>query len=295
MFTTMKGKKDYVNGFEIMSIVVVPDKGLPTKLKSKQRNESEYSYKSLDQQFNRQLRAVLYNRHTYPLQKKARVQRAEDMLLDAVDEYFIMKKSPDAIPIIRPNRYHFAMVIDGWAKSNYFHAAQRAEDLLLQMISLFQSRNDESYAVLLKPDRVVFSTVIKAWARSGQASKAECWLLYMEDEYNILPDSRAYTSVIHAWVKAQEKERVLGTIALERAEELLKLMQQRYVKGENMSCKPDTYTYNTILHGYAQSDHLSAPYKAEILLQRMEEMDVKPDLVSFTSVIITWVSYRFRF
>ena len=285
----------FVNGFGLSSkfFLYSPFNTYPqtrdARLYSKVK-EHDFNYKSLDQQFNRQLQAVLYNRNSFPLQKKARVQRAEDMLLNAVDEYNMVCKNGYSLPIIRPNRYHFAKVIDGWAKSNHYNSPQRAEDLLLRMIDLYQNCDDDSYALFLQPDRVVFSTVIKAWSRIGEAPRANSWLLRMENEYKTLPDERAYTCAIHAWIKAQEMNKVSSSFALKRAEELLQLMQRRYDEGENMCCKPDTYTYNTLLHGYAQSDDPSAPYNAERLLLMMNEIGIKADLVTYSSVINAWVS-----
>ena len=299
------------------------------KHKYRYRNMTVNHYHPFDQKFSKQLKALVYSKQSFPLSRKGRMQRANDVLLNTLHEYMNILTSNsmacDISAVVRPNRYHFGIIMDGWTKQSQFdnadvkklwYAARKVEELLLRMIELADTdtftnddrdnmsfyQNYTNFRMMIKPDRVNFTTVIYAWAEVGEALKAEGWLRKMiemcnDDKINLalMPDSRTYTCVIRAWVnRAQQKhsnKNKNGMYALQRAESVLNEMQELYNSGKNLSCKPDTYAFNTLLHGYAQSDNAMAPYKAESLLLQMKSLNLA-NLISYSCVIDAWVSNK---
>lgn len=175
------------------------------------------------------------------------------------------------------------------AKSKERGSARRAEQLLFRVEKLYQ---DGYYSS--QPDLVSYNTVMDAWARSGEmesAKRAEQLLQRMEEQYSInqasiKPNTRSYNTVINAFAKSS----LPGSAA--RAKELLEQMEEMYrlrrgiastrssrsKRHDDGSVKPDTITYNCVLHALAKSkDYENAVGDAEQLLKKMKKLHQEGD------------------
>lgn len=175
------------------------------------------------------------------------------------------------------------------AKSKERGSARRAEQLLFRVEKLYQ---DGYYSS--QPDLVSYNTVMDAWARSGEmesAKRAEQLLQRMEEQYSnnqatIKPNTRSYNTVINAFAKSS----LPGSAA--RAKELLEQMEEMYKlrsgiattrspqskRHKDASVKPDTITYNCVLHALAKSkDYENAVGDAEQLLRKMKKLHQEGD------------------
>jgi pentatricopeptide repeat protein len=70
----------------------------------------------------------------------------------------------------------------------------------------------------------------------------------------------------------------------------------------HVSIRPNTVTFNTVIHAWAQSDHPEAPLKAEAVLRRMQQQQNQsdgtilavPNVITYNSVLTAWVNSSSR-
>jgi hypothetical protein len=104
----------------------------------------------------------------------------------------------------------------------------------------------------------------------------------------ILPDARTYSMIVHVaikWIKKPSDGPRFAEAVLDRME----------IEAEtNLAVMPDAVMYGTVINAWARSGVKEAPYKAEALLQKMQDLyesgnhDVKPNTISFNSVVTAW-------
>ena len=215
--------------------------------------------------------------------------------------------------VITLNTIAFTTVINGWARSNYGDAAEKAQDLLSTMSSLY-AKGD----VQCKPNAFTFSGVIRAVVRSvkrgaaksaaeGAALRAEALLRLMDRLYaeegdaDVMPDSILFTTVMNAWANVGDGD------SAERAEALLRRMEHLHSRGE-ARIKPDAVAYSSAIKAWTRAassgyrgggSRPDAPERAEALLREMErrygetgDPDVRPDTIAYTSIIRAWTKGR---
>lgn len=94
-----------------------------------------------------------------------------------------------------------------------------------------------------------------------------------------------YNSCIDCWAKSGQ-----GIFAARKAEKLLEKMETLYKNGD-VSLKPTTRTYNSVLLAWAKSNTKCAHWKSVELLNHMWEqyqsgdIDLKPDALAYNTVI----------
>jgi hypothetical protein len=150
--------------------------------------------------------------------------------------------------------------MDAWARSGEVDSAKRAEQILQRMEEQCTHNN---HATTIKPNTRSYNTVINAFAKSslpGSAARARELLEQMEEMYRI-------------------RSRIAPT-------------SPRSKRLHEASVKPDTITYNCVLHALAKSkDYENSVRDAETLLQKMKKLhkqgdaDVCPNSRSVGSVI----------
>jgi hypothetical protein len=150
--------------------------------------------------------------------------------------------------LVLPNAQSYTNVILAWSKSHNgnekddaFASAERAHDLLMEMIDKFKMNVFKDGS---EPELIAFNGVITAWARLGRPDKGE-QVLWIMDELRplcqaLVPDVKTYNSVLHAHVKSPGK-----TKALEKAITLVQRMEDNC--HEQPAIKPDSFTYNTLM------------------------------------------------
>jgi len=152
----------------------------------------------------------------------------------------------------------------------------------------------------IRPNHYHFNTMISALARNLNDEKsirsgyiAVQILDKMKELYNngnaeVRPDLVTYNAVLHVISKESgfqhTKKNQCGSDIGERAEGLLRRMEDGE-EGEHIS--PDIFSYNAVLSAYMNCLAPDAASKAQTILQRMNEKDVQPDLLSYTICINT--------
>jgi len=151
----------------------------------------------------------------------------------------------------------------------------------------------------IKPTIVTYNTVIRSLAKNGYGTKAEELLNHMENEFYrkgqnvpLGPNNITFNSVIDAYAKCRrplDAERILRQMmVLSRQNEINKYMRLEEIKA-------DTVSFNTVLHAWATSKQRGAGYRSSQLLKHMEKLynagnlDVRPDVFSYTAVMSAWV------
>lgn len=221
---------------------------------------------------------------------------------------------------VRPDVISYSSAMHAWAKIGH---AERAAQILDQMLQDYRSGNARA-----KPDVQCFNTVLGAFTRSRATDaclKAEAFLKRMQDE-GIEPNVYSYTSVIAAFAKSTRKNRkesarraakwlqqmqsayengnarcrpnrpaynaVMNAFARggrpERAEQVLQEMYLDYLNNGNHQARPDTSSFNTLLKAWAYSRSPEAPAKAEELMSRMKEIGLRPNFLTYSTLMLVY-------
>lgn len=234
--------------------------------------------------------SVCYGTLIAAFARRGRVQEAEKVLLEQIDEY---ERTKDRALI--PNRINFNALIDAHAKSDKKGATQKAEALLVMM----QTMAEESLNGDLFPDVVSFTTVLHAYAKSNDpnaANNAEALLKRMEELHkigvpNMKPNQHSYSSVLACWAQTRSEQ------GAERAESILRLMIQRSKSGED-DIKPNSVCFSTVIDAIVKSRSRDAPERAESLLAEMERLSrdkanpFELNQYCFSTVITAWAQSR---
>jgi len=133
-------------------------------------------------------------------------------------------------------------------------------------------------------DTITYNTIISAYARMMRTSITNTSLLSSPRKDN----------------NSHSKKENFNTNYAKKAEKLLDEMERVYSSSgsTNLSMRPTTITYNTVMNAWSKSGDLYAPFHVERLLDRMVDHyrsgnneKVKPDTVTFTTVIDSWANY----
>jgi len=183
---------------------------------------------------------------------------------------------------LTPNVISYNTVISLHAKHG---DADGAEAVLRRMQSLSQDSETKDIFAACSPDIISYNSVIAAWSKRKTpkaAEKAERILRGMEDRYarglsHFLPDACTYSSVISAWAQSGDEK------GAERAEQVLNTMIMTYKNG-NLASLP-TSCFNAVCNAYAKSKEYTSATEALSILDKMEQLNVRPDIYTYTTII----------
>ena len=222
-------------------------------------------------------------------------------------------------PELKANTRTYSLIVDGWAQCEAVeqlgYASKRATFILKKMIKMYREGVD------VKPNTWSFTSCIAAWSRCRHvpeaASEAENLLdtlieLYKETgDRDFIPDVDAGNAVIAAWVRASDDPQainrgrnilnkmkafarpnlvsyntLLGGMAKRGfGKDALQLLEWL---GHSSDLKPNIYSFNITLDALAKDEREGTTEAAEELLGRMERSNVRPDRISYSSVINAW-------
>jgi pentatricopeptide repeat protein len=218
----------------------------------------------------------------------------------------------------------YSNAILAWSKCSQEGSAERANELLLEMLDRYQNGSFSSGS---EPTLIAFNGVITAWGKTGRVDKAEQVLWLMEKIrpgcQGLVPDAVSYNSVLHAYMRSGDRKQ-----ALEKALSLVQYMEDNYhiqpaIKPNSFTYKtlmkcwmqsgrpniaefvekillqierlwqegddavePNNRIFNMVINAYAKSDDFFAARKAFELLDRMKASSkCQPDIISYTSVL----------
>jgi pentatricopeptide repeat protein len=186
----------------------------------------------------------------------------------------------------------YSNAILGWSKSVHKGAPERSNELLLEMVDQYRAG---SFPPGSEPPLIAFNGVISAWGRVGRPDKADKILRLMEKVRltcsDLTPDAVSYNSVIHAYLRGDDKNKVLQKVL-----SLVKFMEEN--EDERPCIKPNTFTYNTLVKFWIQSRHPDFVEESERALAKMQilwqqgDRDVIPSNRVFNMVINAYAKSR---
>lgn len=208
----------------------------------------------------------------------------EHLLFRMVDEWQVTKASA-----IEPTADDFVTAMESWESAIGIDPQKRNTQLLPTAVdhvwSLFKALEDlyynESTLPSLKPNADVFRIVLRVLASSRQHDiDRKAWLVFqdMAKVYNIAPDAGMYESMIFMLAKSHKRG------AAKRAENLLREAIEWYPPSdEKIGISIDSF--NVVLTAWAKSRLDYGPERAEKLMFLMDEVGMKPNVSSFTSLL----------
>jgi hypothetical protein len=177
----------------------------------------------------------------------------------------------------------YNIVLDSWSNSNEPGAAEKAEEILGLMETLYSQGNVE-----LRPDESSYNACIKAYVRRGHhmdaVAKAEAILNRMDTLSSgskpIRPNRRGYNLLLYALANSPRVD------AAERSSAILKRMKEDDVL-------PDTNSYNQVIKAWSrgrqagfEKSMMSVFYE---LVQLPDETNTSPDTDTFNAVMGGWL------
>ena len=198
-----------------------------------------------------------------------------------------------------PDTLTYNALLYALAQSKARGTTKEADDLLREMIN-------NKYNVPV--DTTSFNTVIHAWSQGANkfnvkaAHRAQQLFDEMEElalagNTSVRPDLYTYTTLIQAWARCEQAlrcQKLLDSMTLkgllpnritytavmsslakagkpEKAERILNSMMMAYQSG-NLDLKPDTVSFSSVMDGWARLSHVDKPYAADRALALLERM-----------------------
>lgn len=196
---------------------------------------------------------------------------------------------------LTPDTCMFNSILIAYKNAWSLHAksAESAYNLLLQLEDL--SKEDTN----VSPDSLSYRTVCNTLSKSkipGASSMCEDVYLRarsLAEQGRIAHlDRELYSAAIISYARNTEEG------SLEKAEAIIEEMEHRRQIRESKPGSPDTLLYNRMLSAYANSGKEDKTAKALALFKQMKDayeqgdMDSKPDIFSYNSVSIIWMSWK---
>lgn len=204
-----------------------------------------------------------------------------------------------------PNTLLYNAALQGWAMAAADReggaAAQRAEQILMQMESSFESGEDLN----VRPNTKSFYAVMLGWSKSGETYSSERalqvldWMINLNEHNNdkAIPDMNCFSLLLNMLAKKGDGEECekLFTI-MERIHEKYNTNsndENAKAEGMKVDVRPRTEHFNLLLEAWRKSDHEDAPQRAQDVLQHMEQLtdegitEVAPNLLTYTKVVQT--------
>jgi pentatricopeptide repeat protein len=189
---------------------------------------------------------------------------------------------------VAPNTVSYNIVLSALAQSN----DPRAEDRALALFERMKERHAQGIASC-RPDCITYNTIIpllcKQKTKRNVVDIAMDLLSEVENVYRntqdaaYKPNTRLYTSVIHAMARNQEPE---------RAEMLVAEMERRFAATGDTDLQPDCICYDALINAIGWSKQKGRSLKCYAIYQKMKRLYrsrdnvlAKPDIITCNSVL----------
>ncbi|KAL7520847.1 hypothetical protein ACHAWX_005551 [Stephanocyclus meneghinianus] len=172
-----------------------------------------------------------------------------------------------------PDSNTFRQVVSAWTKSGSDLADKNARRILSMMLDDFPS---------VPPDASTYNAIMTLYLRNGQTQDMLALFGQMTFDGRTRPDSYS----VNLMLKARISKLTEFTLSkMEEIDSLLESMKSLY------HVRPSVESFNIVIDAWAKSNLPESAYRAESLLDRMEQqcrrgdMIVAPDSYTFTSVL----------
>ena len=153
---------------------------------------------------------------------------------------------------VKPSSVTYGILIKAYGRSNQLDNA----------FNVFLKMKEQK----LQPNDVTYGCLIDAWIRNNNIEKAEEVFRSMEEDQAII-NTIIYTTMIKGYSKAH------------RIDEALALYSKMKL---SPNIEPNNVTYNSLIDWWVRCNEID---KASTLFDEMKERNVKPDLITFSTLI----------
>lgn len=178
-----------------------------------------------------------------------RAVSAEKLLIEMQEE-----AAARGDPSFLPKPSHYRDVIMAWlTHPRDTRISQRAEGVLLRLIELASSMEDEQEKDRYMPNEMLIEKVLLSWSRSERQDAAFRAEVLLRTIQKLVPNAEssvlgpnAFANVMVAWSRSKSHE------AVGRCEDLLFELQRRYEDGL-VHLQPDAFHYTAVIRTWANS------------------------------------------
>ena len=184
---------------------------------------------------------------------------------------------------IKRNFFMYNSLMSGWMRHRQ---PEKVEELFQEM-----KRGFEKGEVKLKPDPKNHVTRLQAWSKAGNPEMAaealNEWISVGEAEsIDDMPGTQEFNSILVAWNDSGRSD------AAKKAEMGLRQMFELADSGR-FDCRPDRFSFSTVISAYAKSDLPEAGEKALKLFKELKSLakkdetgSMQPHFVAYAEVIV---------
>jgi hypothetical protein len=201
-------------------------------------------------------------------------------------------KDDDSLGVITTKTYN--ILLDAWSQSREEGSAERAEQILSEMETLYLVSGDED----LRPNESSYNACIKAHVKNGSSNnnnrnsngadsvnKAQAILDRMAAA-NVTPNRRSYNLLLYALANSSFVD------AAKRADSILCKMLAAYRQGDE-NVKPDINSYNQVIASWARGKVSGFEYRMQSVLDKLlrdsVSMKIQPNGDTFNAVMGGWL------
>jgi hypothetical protein len=186
-------------------------------------------------------------------------QRAEDLLSEM--EGLVAGGDDD----MRPNRFHYAVVVNALVNSSERNVVQRCTEVLKKAIKSYENGNTEA-----RPDTPMYGAVFRATSRAGDGEKAMLLLHTMIEDYrrgnfSAKPTVGIFNMVLLSWLRSHREE------APERALEILRMMEDPH-----FTVSPNERTYRLLVEMFSKARSREMVERAKEFERNLATMQERP-------------------
>ena len=175
-------------------------------------------------------------------------------------------------------------VLSSWVESGDPNAGNYVASMIERMLKLSQEQTIPGGGIATSTLNILLSCHARQASTEG-AQMAENLFSWMERQENqvLKPDRDSFMQLIWAWCNANDPW---------RGESVLRSFVAGVREGRLSPNMIDQQHFNLVLEAWAKSKEPVAAEKASVVFELIEELNLKPDVVSYTTLMLAWARSR---